>query len=98
MQTSIEEPIVGEPSNPYPRNGPGRSECDPIRIRPRQLHLKAEQRDQLVPDRDVRFVGLILAQLPGLIGIRILSCGLDQMSPSEAEPHIVEKEEGARLQ
>lgn len=96
------QPLIAEPdrSNPHPRSGLGRSKCDPIRIRPRPLHLKAEQRDQVVPDddRDVRFAGLILAQLLGLVGIRILSCGRDQMFPSEAKPHIIEKEQGARLQ
>lgn len=71
---------MGEPSNPHPRSGPGRSECDPISIRPRPLHLKTEQRNQIVPydDRDVSFAGFILGQLLGLISIRILSCGRDQ--------------------
>lgn len=69
----IDEPGVGESSNPHPRSGFGRSECDPIRIRPRSLDLKAEQRDQIVSenDRDVKFAGLIVGQLPALIGIRI---------------------------
>lgn len=43
VDASAWSPIVGEPSNPHPRSGPGRSDCDPIRIRPRPLHLKAEQ-------------------------------------------------------
>lgn len=91
---------MGEPSNPHPRGGLGRSESDPIRIRPRPLHLKAEQRKQIVSDddRDMRFAGFILGQLIGLIGIRILSCGRDQTSSSEAKPHIIEKEHGARPQ
>lgn len=82
VQTSIAEPDRDRIVNPHPRSGLWRSQCDPIRIRPRPLHLKAEQRDQIVADddRDVRFAGLILGQLPGLIGIRILSCGRDQMS------------------
>lgn len=60
-------PILGQPSNPHPPSELWRSECDPIRIRPRPLHLKAEQRDQIVPDddRDVSFAGFILGQLLG---------------------------------
>lgn len=91
---------MGEPSNPHPRSGFGRSECDPIRIRPRPLHLKAEQRNQRVPydDRDMSFAGFIVGQLLGFIGIRILSCGRDQTSPSEGKPHIIEKEQSTRPQ
>ncbi|MGY4319499.1 hypothetical protein [Bradyrhizobium sp. JR3.5] len=46
----------------------------------------------------MRFVGLILGQPFGLLSIGISSGRLDQMSPSEGEPHIIEKEQGARLQ
>lgn len=40
-----------------------------MRIRPRPLHLKVEQRDQIAPydDRDMSFVGFILGQLLGLM-------------------------------
>lgn len=64
------------------------------------LYFKAEQIDQAVPDddRDVRFTGLILGQLLGLVGIRILSRALDQMFPSERNPHIIEKEQSIRPQ
>lgn len=91
---------MGKPSNPHPPSGFGRSECDPIRIRPRPLHLKAEQRNQIVSDndRDMSFAWPHPRSLPGLVGIRILSHGLDQMFPSEGKPHIIEKEEGAKPQ
>lgn len=50
----------------------------------------------MVPDddRDAMFV-LIFGQLLDLRAIRILRGDLNQMSPSEGKPHIIEKEQGA---